>query len=1444
MSAALVAADRVRTPEGARKYGQPIGTVITKDIIEAAARRAAKVVPSGAEATRVEAARQAAPSSRDSVRQRIRNWFTAPDMSPDAQKVIDGFNPRTFGSDQQAGQYALGEAKPGRFEHAAGRASHWSTQGRELIIADSIPGFHEAQAAIRKGDTDNPQAKQFIARFQRNSAPIPDDLLVSRRVAPDAFPDGVEGLAGKEVHDTGYFPGNLGTPIGTTPVLLTVAVPKGTRAMFTGNGPNDRGVILDRDQRLRITKVTPDGKGGWYVAAVVIPRSEAPAGELREGTVVPGAPSARRGGPGAPPLLEREAGKRAPGFAQPRRFDQPETHAAPPVESGRPRTPTEINEEAPAIRQVRQLPADTVAELNDPQTTISRYRDIAREADIKVPPRIVKKADIRDFLLGKKGAPPARVRGLRVETPEVETRKLSAEAVGQLNEPKTTVAQLRKIAKDHGVKIPSTVTRKADIRAHLMQAGGVKEAPPDMLPEGERNRFRAGWREVSKAPEGLAQAELNEIFLDVHGGRLGVIDAARRLENSAGIDREERDRLRARRGDGGAGAEERKLDDEIAAKEKAAKFLRDYRLTGEASVPTEVRPAGSASWQGERSLGGPKKVAKARASKADAKRVRGRDITGDRALVAEAFEAGKEDGEWGTPGGLGAQRGGRWSEQGGYQAHLVIARRQGFDGKPRVLTGKEGMEEFSRLEYEGYTPLFRGWGWGGRKTSSTGREQAAQYLYGPLHVGGGHGLGTNMSSSLRTAVGYSSSSGIIGDVDPEGHAHGFLLRRDAKVASYPKLKAEHRRYLDSLGPDAEEERKVFEDIGTYAMARGYDAMVVRPGESILVREGRPEEWVVFNRSAVVALDQDGELAGVWAQAKREGADTTPPAKVAKVPRRQLDLDARTEREHAALQRLGRGESVPEESPTKKATSSAGTPRAVSRLSRDELEKFNESQLRVMARNSGIHVPAGATKAEIIDALAGVSEVPNAIEIEIGTAYSQLASRPGARVSLVDLRQKLSHISRSDFDATLKLMATRPSVYLESQENQQKLTPEDRTAVARIGRREYHFLVMEVPRAPHRPATTPSHRSEPTFDIDATTSQLETAKSTDEGYAALAQVRGKADHQRLADRLGVEYAKSDSISTLRDAILRHTVTRRLEHDAYLRRAHPGHVDLGEPGTVDLFPTFTEEQLRHIAQARGIHVPADATKAEIAQLLTAGGGGEMTGTAMLATPHSTVGVRPALAEATGPRTLVRATQAEFRRITGRDLTVDLGPDPGLSLPTAQEHMEGVLRAAEAWPDVDLREVRWFNGELSEPGQQRPWAIGGNGAIMFNTAYTSKAGRDRYLQELAASVAGWDGGGSGFHPRGAATPAAVAMHEIGHLVAPGRAAREYPGVRALVARRAKEDRVPPSRLIRREVSLYADTNPSELVAEAVLDVLINGDAAGRLAREIVELLRTGRL
>jgi hypothetical protein len=151
--------------------------------------------------------------------------------------------------------------------------------------------------------------KKFVQMMDRNKVTLPDDIIVSRRVTPEAFgltPEtmgldegGIEDFTGKLIGDRGYGSTNIGTPLGqNTGILMTVAVPKGTQAIIPGDVPGDREVILDRDQEYRITKVTPDGAGGYYVMAVATDRTP---GETPEpiGRPAPGA------GPG---VEQREAG--------------------------------------------------------------------------------------------------------------------------------------------------------------------------------------------------------------------------------------------------------------------------------------------------------------------------------------------------------------------------------------------------------------------------------------------------------------------------------------------------------------------------------------------------------------------------------------------------------------------------------------------------------------------------------------------------------------------------------------------------------------------------------------------------------------------------------------------------------------------------------------------------------------------------------------------------------------------------------------------------------------------------------------------------------------------------------------------------------------------------------------------------------------------------------
>jgi len=252
---------------------------------------------------------------------------------------------------------------------------------------------------------------------------------------------------------------------------------------------------------------------------------------------------------------------------------------------------------------------------------------------------------------------------------------------------------------------------------------------------------------------------------------------------------------------------------------------------------------------------------------AAAKQGTGRDVTGDRQLIRQVYEAGLADGEWKPSGsGIGSQRGGRFDPTGGgYQAHLALAKAQGFDVQPRVLhsdrpgvydSSDKGAREYQRLIDAGGTELYRGFGWGQTaEGGKTGEQMAHEYLYGPLHVGGGLGLGTNFSTDLSAAAYYSEDG--MGKKLPGGKLIGAVLPKGARVISYSDAVKQRDEFLAKLpaGPEHDAERKVFEDPGTFAMARGYDAMVANHDQAKIVKRGT-EEWVVFNRGKLTVWDDD------------------------------------------------------------------------------------------------------------------------------------------------------------------------------------------------------------------------------------------------------------------------------------------------------------------------------------------------------------------------------------------------------------------------------------------------------------------------------------------------------------------------------------------------------------------------------------------------------------
>jgi hypothetical protein len=130
--------------------------------------------------------------------------------------------------------------------------------------------------------------------------------------------------------------------------------------------------------------------------------------------------------------------------------------------------------------------------------------------------------------------------------------------------------------------------------------------------------------------------------------------------------------------------------------------------------------------------------------------------------------------------------------------------------------------------------------------------EARQYLSGDLHVGGGHGLGTNFSDVSEVAADYAERRG--------GQVVQFALSPKAKVIRYGDAVRQRDEYLASIADGLRRvaANELFENPGTFATARGYDAMVLDAadakafGRGMLPRDS--EEWIVFNRTALTAFD--------------------------------------------------------------------------------------------------------------------------------------------------------------------------------------------------------------------------------------------------------------------------------------------------------------------------------------------------------------------------------------------------------------------------------------------------------------------------------------------------------------------------------------------------------------------------------------------------------------
>lgn len=76
------------------------------------------------------------------------------------------------------------------------------------------------------------------------------------------------------------------------------------------------------------------------------------------------------------------------------------------------------------------------------------------------------------------------------------------------------------------------------------------------------------------------------------------------------------------------------------------------------------------------------------------------------------------------------------------------------------------------------------------------------------------------------------------------------------------------------------------------------------------------------------------------------------------------------------------------------------------------------------------------------------------------AYRSLARRPGAWITVTDLRGELPDVEREALDAELVVFQREPGVSLIQQENRALLTDADRAAAVQVGAQACHLLAIE------------------------------------------------------------------------------------------------------------------------------------------------------------------------------------------------------------------------------------------------------------------------------------------------------------------------------------------------------------------------------------------------
>ncbi|WP_431935818.1 hypothetical protein [Micromonospora sp. RP3T] len=175
-----------------------------------------------------------------------------------ARSAVTGFKPAQIGAEDQARAWM--EARTGK------------PLGTDSALSRYLAGgWRDTNKAVRANKTPPPEVKEIDAEIGE----LDEDVMLRRQVPLSMFAHiPVEDLVGMKVRDAAYASTSLDRPdagpSAPDAVTMHIAAAKGTPAYV--NAP-DGEILLARDTEVAITRAEPNGRGGWDVYGVVIPKT-------------------------------------------------------------------------------------------------------------------------------------------------------------------------------------------------------------------------------------------------------------------------------------------------------------------------------------------------------------------------------------------------------------------------------------------------------------------------------------------------------------------------------------------------------------------------------------------------------------------------------------------------------------------------------------------------------------------------------------------------------------------------------------------------------------------------------------------------------------------------------------------------------------------------------------------------------------------------------------------------------------------------------------------------------------------------------------------------------------------------------------------------------------------------------------------------------------------